>query len=142
MKRIATLIGIALMTAAPTTGLLAQQSAPASPAALAQPSLLVGSDSLVGSTVRNSDGRDIGKVNRLMIDPSDGRVTTVVIATGGTLGMGSNTISLPWSSVKIGQDNGKVIITASQTLEPAPKADRSKDTAPPSSGTDPAQRRP
>ena len=55
-----------------------------------------------------------------MIDPNDGRITSVIIATGGTLGMGSNTISVPWSSVKIGQDRGKVIVTASQTLETAP----------------------
>jgi sporulation protein YlmC with PRC-barrel domain len=82
--------------------------------------VLVGSDSLVGSAVRDTDGRDIGKVNRLMIDPYDGRITSVIIATGGTLGMGSNTISVPWSSVKIGQDRGKLIVTASQTLEPTP----------------------
>lgn len=117
MKRIATLLGISLMTALPIGGAVAQQSAGTPPAPEA---VLVGSDSLVGSAVRDTDGRDIGKVSRLMIDPNDGRITSVIIATGGTLGMGSNMISVPWSSVKVGQDRGKLIVTANQTLEATP----------------------
>ena len=116
MNRIATLLGVSLLTALPIASAVAQQPAtPTSPQAI-----LVGSDSLVGGTVRDNEGRDIGKVSRLMIDPNDGRITSVIIATGGTLGVGSNTISVPWSSVKIGQDRGKVIVTASQTLDSAP----------------------
>ena len=117
MNRIATLLGVSLlMTALPIASAVAQQ--PAAPTS--SQAILVGSDSLVGGTVRDNEGRDIGKVSRLMIDPNDGRITSIVIATGGTLGVGSNTISIPWSSVKIGQDRGKVIVTASQTLESAP----------------------
>src|SRR5580765_2499685 len=115
MNWIATLLGVSLMMSALTASAVAQQPTPTSPQAI-----LVGSDSLVGGTVRDSEGRDIGKVSRLMIDPNDGRVTSVIIATGGTLGVGSNTISVPWSSVKIGQDRGKLVVTASQTLEPTP----------------------
>ena len=117
MNWIATLLGVSLMmTALPIASAVAQQPAtPTSPQAI-----LVGSDSLVGGTVRDNEGRDIGKVSRLMIDPNDGRITSIIIATGGTLGVGSNTISVPWSSVKIGQDRGKLIVTASQTLDSAP----------------------
>ena len=115
MNWIATLLGVSLMMSALTASAVAQQPTPTSPQAI-----LVGSDSLVGGTVRDSEGRDIGKVSRLMIDPNDGRVTSVIIATGGTLGVGSNTISVPWSSVKIGQDRGKLVVTASQTLDSAP----------------------
>jgi hypothetical protein len=97
MKRIATLLGVSLMmTALPIASAVAQQ--PATPTA--PQAILVGSDSLVGGTVRDNEGRDIGKVSRLLIDPNDGRVTSIVIATGGTLGVGANTISVPWSSVK------------------------------------------
>ena len=117
MKWIAGLLGISLLTALPIGGAFAQQAAGAPAASQA---VLVGSDSLVGSAVRDTDGRDIGKVSRLMIDPGDGRITSLIIATGGTMGMGSNTISVPWTSVKVGQDRGKVIVTASQTLETAP----------------------
>jgi len=128
MTRIATLVGITLITAAPLTAALAQQAA--SPPMPNQPgnpnAVLLGSDSIVGSTVRNPDGQDVGKVSRLMIDPADGRVATVVISTGGTLGIGSNTISVPWNSVKVGHDRGKLIVTASQMLDTAPKAESQK----------------
>lgn len=115
MNVIATLLGLSLLVA-PAVPAFAQQ--PASPAQ----SVLVGSDSLVGSAVRDASGRDIGKVNRLMIDPADGRITSVIIATGGTLGVGASMISVPWTAVKVGQDRGKLIVTASQTLETAPAA--------------------
>src|SRR5207249_3092537 len=98
MNWIATLLGVSLMmTALPMASASAQQQpvTPTSPQAI-----LVGSDSLVGSPVRDVEARDIGKVSRLMIDPTDGRITSIIIATGGTLGVGSNTISVPWSSVK------------------------------------------
>src|SRR5262249_39647344 len=92
MRAIATLVGVTLMAAIPIAGAMAQQ--PGSPPA-PQQTLLVGSDSLVGSAVRDTDGRDIGKVSRLMIDPAEGRISSVIIATGGTLGVGANTISIP-----------------------------------------------
>lgn len=117
MNWIATLLGVSLMTALPIASAVAQQP-PATPTS--SQAILVGSDSLVGSTVRDTEGRDIGKVSRLMIDPNDGRITSLIIATGGTLGVGSNTISVSWGAVKVGQDRGKLIVTASQTLESAP----------------------
>jgi sporulation protein YlmC with PRC-barrel domain len=126
MNWVATFLGVSLMMAAlPIASAVAQQppATPTSPQAI-----LVGSDSLVGSAVRDNEGRDVGKVSRLMIDPNDGRITSIIIATGGTLGVGSNTISVPWSSVKIGQDRGKLVVTASQTLENAPgRASTSSD---------------
>lgn len=127
MKPIASMLVIASAIALPFGPALAQQSG-ATPSTgspgTGQQQVLVGSDSLVGSTVRNSEGRDVGKVDRLMIDPKDGRVTSVVVATGGTLGMGSSTISLPWNAIKVGQDQGKLIVIANQSLDAAPKAER------------------
>src|SRR5262245_43251540 len=95
---------------------------PATSSSSSERTVLVGSDALVGSTVRDSTGVDVGKVSRLMIDPGDGRIISVVVATGAKLGMGGSTISIPWNTVKLSQDNGKVIVVASQTLEAAPKA--------------------
>ena len=127
MKRIATLIALPLTAALAIGPAVAQQTPPApAPAASAQ-AILVGSDSLVGSAVRDASGRDIGKVSRLMIDPADGRIASLVVSTGGTMGVGGNTLSVPWNSVKVGQDRGKVIVTASQMLDAAPKAETAQD---------------
>src|SRR5262245_13201502 len=129
MKWIVSLLGTSLLAALPSSGVFAQQSAGAP--ATGQ-TVLVGSDSLVGSAVRDTGGRDIGKVSRLMIDPNDGRITSLILTTGGTLGMGSNTSAVSWIAIKVGQDRGKVIVTANQMLENAPApADRSSSTSEP-----------
>jgi sporulation protein YlmC with PRC-barrel domain len=128
MKRIgAILVALTLMAMLPMGGALAQQPA-ATPSA--SQAVLIGSDSLVGSEVRDTEGRDIGKVSRLMIDPNDGRISSLVIAAGGTLGMGSNTIAVPWGAVKVGQDRGKLIVTASRTLDAAPSNRPTETPAP------------
>src|SRR5262245_685715 len=102
MKYFATALAILSMAAAPMAIATAQTPPPPPSQAQSQPAhstgtpqgVLVGSDSLVGSTVRDSGGRDVGKVNRLMIDPADGKISSLIIATGGTLGVGGNTISV------------------------------------------------
>jgi sporulation protein YlmC with PRC-barrel domain len=102
-----------------------------------QTGVLVDANSIIGATVR-AQGKDIGKVERLMVDPKDGRVRTVVVQQGGTLGMGGKSVSIPWESVKVGQDGDKIIVTAEQQmLEQAPaasprtdsKSDSSKDSS-------------
>jgi sporulation protein YlmC with PRC-barrel domain len=102
----------------------------------AQSGVLVDANSIIGATVR-AQGKDIGKVERLMVDPKDGRVRTVVIQHGGTLGVGGKSVSMPWESVKVAQDGGKIVVTAEQQmLEQAPaasprtdsKSDSSKDS--------------
>lgn len=110
------------------TGAAAQSSS--------QPSggVMIDSKSLIGSTVRSSDGKDVGKVERLMIDPKDGRVRTVVITMGGTLGVGGNAVAMAWDQVKVAQDQGKlVVMVEQQALDQAPKASgKSSPSASPS----------
>jgi sporulation protein YlmC with PRC-barrel domain len=99
------------------------------------PAVQIDSAALVGSSVRSSDGRDLGKVSRLMIDPRDGRVRTVVITRGGTLGMGGETLSLPWSAVRVGQDDRNVVLTVDQQiLDKAPSASPRTDDKPRDNG--------
>jgi sporulation protein YlmC with PRC-barrel domain len=94
----------------------------------AQQSVLIDSGSLVGSTVRNAEGKDIGKVSGLMIEPKDGKVQSVVVSMGGTLGIGANSVSMPWNQVKIAQDQGRLVVTVDQhILQQAPKAQSSRD---------------
>src|SRR5262249_47576288 len=68
--------------------------------------LQIDSKSLVGSTVRGEDGKDLGHVANLMIDANDGRVTAVVITMGKMVGVGGTGITLggkdvtvPWSGI-------------------------------------------
>ena len=115
--------------------------APSSPSGQsAQSGVLVDTSSIIGATVR-AQGKDVGKVERLMLDPKDGRVRTVVVQQGGTLGMGGKSVSMPWESVKVGQDGGKIVVTAEQQmLEQAPAASPRTDSKSDSSSKDDAKK--
>jgi sporulation protein YlmC with PRC-barrel domain len=106
-----------------------QPAASQSPSSPSAPSgVLVDASSIIGATVR-AQGKDIGKVERLMLDPKDGRVRAVVVQQGGTLGMGGKNVSVPWESVKVGQDGGRIVVTAEQQmLEQAPAASPRTDS--------------
>lgn len=122
LKRIVTL---AVATIALTTGVAGAQSSqsPQPAQTPAGSAVQVDASSIIGSTVRGTDGKDIGKVSRLMVDPREGRIKSVVISVGGVLGVGGRSVSVPWESVKVGQDNQRMVVTVEQQLlDSAPAA--------------------
>jgi sporulation protein YlmC with PRC-barrel domain len=91
-----------------------------------QSGLQIDSKSLVGSTVRGEDGKDLGHVANLMLDANDGRVTAVVITMGKTIGVGGAGITLggkdvtvPWSAIKLERDQERLVVTLPQSTLPA-----------------------
>jgi sporulation protein YlmC with PRC-barrel domain len=128
MKKL--LVAIALVAGAALAGDAIAQSSSSTGSSNASSSsgVLIDASSIVGATVR-SQGKDVGKVDRLMVDPADGRVKTVVVQMGGTMGVGGKNVSMPWESVKVGQDNGKIVVTAEQqVLDKAPSASPRTDS--------------
>jgi sporulation protein YlmC with PRC-barrel domain len=132
-----TLLALALATALvglPLGAGLAQQAPPPSNGGSA--GLTITSDSLLGTKVRNAEGKEIGQVSKLLIDPKDGRITSVLITRGGVLGIGGKEVSVPWDALKVQRDQQQVVITMQQEmLEQAPSAS-------PPSGPEPAQKPP
>lgn len=55
-------------------------------------------DKLRGSTVENSDRKNIGTISDLIIDRGSGAVTYVVLDAGGILGIGSKSVAIPFST--------------------------------------------
>jgi len=138
VSAVALVAGMALASgAAAQSSSTPTPSAPSSPSGQsAQSGVLVDTSSIIGATVR-AQGKDVGKVERLMLDPKDGRVRTVVVQQGGTLGMGGKSVSMPWESVKVGQDGDKIVVTAEQQmLEQAPAASPRTDSKSDSSSKD------
>ena len=61
--------------------------------------------SLVGATVYNSSGEEVGTVENLLIR-SEGAVSGVVISVGGFLGVGSKYVEVPFSNLKFEPSTG------------------------------------
>lgn len=86
------------------------------------------SATIVGTRVKNAQGKDIGEIDQLLIDPARGAVTHAVIGVGGFLGIGEKKVVVPWSDVKVAMDHakpgGRPAVTIDQaTLERAPRYD-------------------
>jgi sporulation protein YlmC with PRC-barrel domain len=124
-----TVIGLAVASALvglPFSEAVAQQTQGA------QASVQIASDSLVGIKVRDSQGKEIGAVSKLLIDARQGKVTSVIISRGGTLGMGAKEMSVPWEALKLQRDQDQhLVVTMDQPiLDRAPQSDQEKDRQP------------
>jgi sporulation protein YlmC with PRC-barrel domain len=121
-------------TPAPTPSTPAQTpSTPTStPSASSQsqtPGLTVASDSLIGTKVHDAQGKEIGKISRLMIDAKQGKIASALIKQGGALGVGSKEISVPWEGLTLqrGKNQDLVVTMQQQYLEQAPSASPAND---------------
>lgn len=71
------------------------------------------------------DGEDIGDVDDLIVDMSEGRVAYATVDVGGFLDMDQpNEVAIPWSEISFQtQDDNFVVETDAATLEGAPTVD-------------------
>ena len=76
-----------------------------------------------------------------MIDPNEGKITSVIITRGGTLGMGGKELSMPWDALKLQRDqNQRLVVTMQremleQTQPAAPPRNGQPAASPPSGST-------
>jgi sporulation protein YlmC with PRC-barrel domain len=88
---------------------------------------VISCDVLVGEVVVDRADEVLGELAHLMIDMANGRVTHVVIARGGVLGLGEKLHAIPWSAVTLdAQRQCLVVDIARERIEGAPGFDRSR----------------
>jgi len=76
---------------------------------------------LIGMEVRNQQNEKLGDIKDVVIDLPLGRISYIVLSTGGFLGIGNRLIAVPPSAFHLGTDpDHMVIITDKQTLMNAP----------------------
>jgi len=68
------------------------------------------SSDLIGKSVKNSQGENLGKIENLAIDPQAGRIIYGVLSFGGFLGMGDKLFAVPWSSLTLGTDSKEFVL--------------------------------
>jgi PRC-barrel domain protein len=83
---------------------------------------LIDSDKVEGTAVYGADEKQIGSIERVMIDKRSGKVSYAVLSFGGFLGIGDDHYPLPWESLKYdtGLSGYRTGITEQQ-LQGAPK---------------------
>jgi sporulation protein YlmC with PRC-barrel domain len=95
---------------------------------------VLAASTLAGDSVRNAAGEDLGTIDEIMIDIPSGRVAYAVLSFGGVLGMGDKLFAVPWSALKVDEDEKCFILNVDKrTIEQAPGFD--KDNWPDMSGT-------
>jgi hypothetical protein len=94
----------------------------------AVPGVLLSTETLLGSNVKNPQGQDVGDLKQLMLDPHAGRVMYAVVAIGGFLGMGTKTVIMPWHALEVARDGKSLVLNVSpQMLQQAPAYDKGKE---------------
>lgn len=62
---------------------------------------ILGADKLEGMTVRSQDNKDVGTINKILLNTENGRIEYVVVSSGGVLGVGDRKFVVPWQSVSV-----------------------------------------
>lgn len=77
---------------------------------------------IVGLEVTNEAGDKVGKVDDLLVDLSAARVNTVIVSSGGFLGVGDELSGIPPSVFRYDSEHGKLALHVSkETLTAAPR---------------------
>ena len=92
---------------------------------------IMDSSKVIGSKVENTTGENLGKVESLMLDLSDGRILYAVLSFGGFLGMGDKLFPIPLSSFsfrtnKEGHVERCILNVDKETLKKAPGYERDR----------------
>jgi len=86
---------------------------------------VLAASTLTGDSMQNSSGEFLKKVDEIMIDIASGKVAYAVLSFGGFLGMGEKLFALPWSTLRVDEDQKHFILDIDKTkLENAPGFDK------------------
>jgi sporulation protein YlmC with PRC-barrel domain len=69
---------------------------------------------LIGATVRNQAGTDLGEIEDLMVSRSGDNVVTAVLSVGGILGIGEKRIDVPYDELRVSEDGATFYLSATQ----------------------------
>ncbi|SAL88505.1 PRC-barrel domain-containing protein [Caballeronia arvi] len=65
---------------------------------------VMAASTLEDTTVVTSDGEDVGKISKIMLDVRSGRIAYAVLSSGGFLGIGDTLRALPWNALTLDTD--------------------------------------
>lgn len=122
---------------APNATAVTQTPPPRDAIITAQGGADIRADKIIGATVYNPDGQQVGKVRDVLFD-ANGKVKGVILNVGGILGIGAKPVGLQWKELEVQPSNDVVKVNyTKEQLEAAP-AFQLQDEMPSSGGSAPA----
>jgi sporulation protein YlmC with PRC-barrel domain len=86
---------------------------------------ILSATTVIGDSVKNLSGEDLGKLEDVMLDVNDGRISYGVLSFGGFLGVGNKLFAIPWSALDLDTDDKCFYLNADkEQLENAPGFDK------------------
>jgi sporulation protein YlmC with PRC-barrel domain len=80
---------------------------------------------LIGMNVQGTDGKKLGNIKDLVIDPDEGGVEYAVLEFGGFAGIGDKYFAVPWEALQLDQTNKKLSLDVhKKDLKNAPGFDK------------------
>ncbi|MGM0453422.1 MAG: PRC-barrel domain-containing protein [Thermodesulfobacteriota bacterium] len=74
---------------------------------------------MMGKTVQDQAGNEVGKIGDLIIGDS-GRIAYMVLAQGGVLGIGEKMMPVPWGKIESQTEDALTLAVDEETLQQAP----------------------
>jgi len=78
----------------------------------ARPMKLNKVSNLIGITVKNPQGEDLGKIEDIVVDLQKGHVSYAVMSTGGVLGVGKKLLAVPLTAFTRNADESALVLQA------------------------------
>ncbi len=86
---------------------------------------LMGAETLIGNSVYNLAGEDLGNIKEIMLDVPSGRVAYAVLSFSIFLGIGAKLFAVPWSALTLDTIEKRFVLNVEQDrLKDAPGFDK------------------
>lgn len=80
---------------------------------------------MMGDTVRNPQGDELGTIKEIMLDVDTGRIAYAVLDMGGFLGFGNKLFATPWMALRLDPEHHEFVLDiAKDRLKDAPGFDQ------------------
>ena len=80
---------------------------------------------LIGMKVQGTDGKKLGDIKDLVVDPADGDIDYAVLDFGGFLGIGDKYFAVPWEAIQWTPDGKYAVLDVTKRdLKQAPGFDK------------------
>lgn len=71
---------------------------------------------LIGDTVRNPQGEELGKLTEIMLDVERGKIAYGVLESGSILGMGGKLFAIPFQAFSVDRENHQLILNVDKDV--------------------------